>query len=150
MGDQVAAVCLLDPVLDLRHLPGLEVQILVNRVADDPVAGAVQHLGQGVKLALLFRGNTDGKDTLCHVVILRGAGVIICNLTWIDGICKGCVRARCGSWRRTAPKGYVEQCGVVAVGAPRAGLSGCGCFGERSTNTPLRWSRPGETLLGER
>src|SRR5713101_131288 len=105
MGDQFAAVRLLDTVLDLRNLPGLDVQILVNSVADYPVAGAVQHLGQGVKLALLFRGNTYGKDTLCHAVVLRGASVIMCNLTWMDGACKDHVPARCGSGRRTAPKG---------------------------------------------
>src|SRR5215813_11502800 len=109
MGDQFAPVRFLYTVLDLRNLPGLDVQILVNSVADDPVAGAVQHLGQGVKLALLFRGNTDGKDTLCHVVVLRGAYVIMCNLTWIDGACKGRVPARCGPGRRTAPKGDVEK-----------------------------------------
>ena len=66
MGDQFASVRFLHPVLDVRYLPGLEVQILVYGIADHPVAGAVQYLGQGIKLALLFRGNTDGKDTLCH------------------------------------------------------------------------------------
>src|SRR6266571_1169384 len=146
MGDQCASVRLLYTVPDLRNLPSLDVQILVNSVADDPVAGAVQHLGQGVKLALFFRGNTYGKDTLCHTMILRGAGVIMCNLAWLEGIGKGCVPARCGSWQRTAPKGYVEQLRVVAVGALRAGPSGCRCFGERRISASLWWSRPSETL----
>src|SRR5262244_2371311 len=89
MGDQFASVRLLYTVPDLFNLPSLDVQILVDSVADDPVARAVQHLGQGVKLALLFRGNTDGKNTLCHAVLLRGAGVIICNLPCLEGVCKG-------------------------------------------------------------
>src|SRR5262245_39873860 len=62
---------------------------------------------------------------------------------------KGRVPAHCGAGRRTAPKGDVEKFCVVIVRDPRARPSRCGCFEERSTSAPRRWSRPGETLLGD-